>query len=99
MTREEKFLKLGRLYAEIHRLTNEAMELLDTPSAEKVFEKAIADHKQKETRKKTGRGKWVRTKKPTDYICNDCQTKFTSTAGKLDTSCNNCGSVHIDYAR
>jgi hypothetical protein len=101
MTREEKFIELGKLYAEIHRLTNRAMELLDAPSAEKEFEKAIKDHKEKEAAvpKKTGRGKWVRTKKPTDYICNDCQAKFMSTAGKLDTTCNNCGSVHIDYAK
>lgn len=100
MTREEKFIELGKLYAEIHRLTNEAMVLLDSPSAEKEFEKAIVDHKRKETRKtKAERKKWTRTKKETTYVCRDCKTAFSSTAQKLDVTCNDCGSPNIDYAK
>ena len=100
MTREEKFIELGRLYAEIHRLTNEAMVLLDTPTAEQEFEKAITDHKQRVARKtKSGRKKWTRTKKETAYVCRDCKTAFSSTAQKLDVTCNDCGSPNIDYAK
>jgi rubrerythrin len=99
MTREEKFIELGKLYDEIHRLTNRAMELIDSPSAEKEFEKAITDHKQKEARKtKTGRKKYTRTKRETLYMCRECKMQFTSTIPKMDVTCNSCGSPHIDYA-
>jgi hypothetical protein len=74
--------------------------LIDSPSAEKEFEKAIADHKQKEARKtKPGRKKWTRTKKEVAYVCRDCKTAFSSTAPKLDVTCNDCGSLNIDYAK
>jgi hypothetical protein len=98
MVREEKFLELGKLYAEIHRLTNRVMELMDEPSADFQFEKAVQEESAKIARKKGKKEKKAprpRKGKKQNYKCRDCGAEFTSTASKLDVLCNDCGSAHI----
>lgn len=100
-------MELGRLYAEIHRLTNEIVKLIDTPTDEIAFTKNMVECVQKAAKKglklkpakKPERKKWTRTKKETAYVCLDCHTEFSSTAQKLDVTCNECGSPKIDYAK
>jgi predicted Zn-ribbon and HTH transcriptional regulator len=101
MTREEKFIELNRLYGELRPIVDRIMQIIDEPANDEEVTytpaKPKKNKKEKPERKKALKmARHGRAGKMKNYKCRDCGAEFKSTLKKLDITCNDCGSPHID---
>lgn len=96
MTREEKFIELNRLYAELRPIVDRIMAIIDAPASDESVKYTPAEPERKKRGNKKG---WRKPGKEKNYKCRDCGNEFISTMKKLDITCNDCGSPHINKVK
>ncbi len=95
MSSEEIIQKLAELFKQKEAIDNAIVDLINSKKLKGERKIAVI----KERKKWTRRGRKPNDNREKRYYCLDCKEVFNSTASKIDATCPNCNSIHIDYAQ